>query len=238
METIEEHNEKELIDRVGLDKAEEIVEEEQEEKEGAEMALQIEKEEEEKKKREEEEAEARRRIEEEEEDARRKKEEEKKEVLERERREMEEMERAKEDAKEDEEKKESLEEEAKKQSEESESSRDDRNNNNINLGEEPEHFSEKTKEGSYVRATSHYGLSWSPPAPTAPPRLRCTLAHSKDAARKPVTYPLLSDPITSAFSRGRPRPISQHCVPTSRGTSGPASPLSAARPGPIRGSTR
>lgn len=169
VETIEEHNEKELIDRVGLDKAEEIVEEEQEEKEGAEMALQIEKEEEEKKKREEEEAEARRRIEEEEEDARRKKEEEKKEVLERERREMEEMERAKEDAKEDEEKKESLEEEAKKQSEESESSRDDENNNNINLGEEPEHFSEKTKEGSYVRATSHYGLSWSPPAPTAPP---------------------------------------------------------------------
>jgi len=167
VETIEEHNEKELIDRVGLDKAEEIVEEEQDEKEGAEMALQIEKEE--KKKREEEEAEARRRIEEEEEDARRKKEEEKKEVLERERREMEEMERAKEDAKEDEEKKESLEEEAKKQSEESESSRDDRNNNNINLGEEPEHFSEKTKEGSYVRATSHYGLSWSPPAPTAPP---------------------------------------------------------------------
>ena len=167
VETIEEHNEKELINRVGLDKAEEIVEEEQEEKEGAEMALQIEKEE--KKKREEEEAEARRRIEEEEEDARRKKEEEKKEVLERERREMEEMERAKEDAKEDEEKKESLEEEAKKQSEESESSRDDRNNNNINLGEEPEHFSEKTKEGSYVRATSHYGLSWSPPAPTAPP---------------------------------------------------------------------
>ena len=167
VETIEEHNEKELIDRVGLDKAEEIVEEEQDEKEGAEMALQIEKEE--KKKREEEEAEARRRIEEEEEDARRKKEEEKKEVLERERREMEEMERAKEDAKEDEEKKESLEEEVKKQSEESESSRDDRNNNNINLGEEPEHFSEKTKEGSYVRATSHYGLSWSPPAPTAPP---------------------------------------------------------------------
>ena len=170
VETIEEHNEKELIDRVGLDKAEEIVEEEQEEKEGAEMALQIEKEEEEKKKREEEEAEARRRIEEEEEDARRKKEEEKKEVLERERREMEEMERAKEDAKEDEEKKEALEEEeAKKQSEENESSRDDRNTNNINLGEEPEHFSEKTKEGSYVRATSHYGLSWSPPAPTAPP---------------------------------------------------------------------
>ena len=167
VETIEEHNEKELIDRVGLDKAEEIVEEEQDEKEGAEMALQIEKEE--KKKREEEEAEARRRIEEEEEETRRKKEEEKKEVLERERREMEEMERAKEDAKEDEEKKESLEEEAKKQSEESESSRDDRNNNNINLGEEPEHFSEKTKEGSYVRATSHYGLSWSPPAPTAPP---------------------------------------------------------------------
>ena len=32
VETIEEHNEKELIDRVGLDKAEEIVEEEQEEK--------------------------------------------------------------------------------------------------------------------------------------------------------------------------------------------------------------
>ena len=169
VETIEEHNEKELIDRVGLDKAEEIVEEEQEEKEGAEMALQIEKEEEEKKKREKEEAEARRRIEEEEEETRRKKEEEKKEVLERERREMEEMGRAKEDAKEDEEKKEALEEEAKKQSEESESSRDDRNNNNINLGEEPEHFSEKTKEGSYVRATSHYGLSWSPPAPTAPP---------------------------------------------------------------------
>ena len=170
VETIEEHNEKELIDRVGLDKAEEIVEEEQEEKEGAEMALQIEKEEEEKKKREEEEAEARRRIEEEEEETRRKKEEEKKEVLERERREMEEMERAKEDAKEDEEKKEALEEEeAKKQSEESKSSRDDRNTNNINLGEEPEHFSEKTKEGSYVRATSHYGLSWSPPAPTAPP---------------------------------------------------------------------
>merc|ERR1712070_1267348 len=77
VETIEEHNEKELIDRVGLDKAEEIVEEEQEEKEGAEMALQIEKEEEEK-----EEAEARRRIEEEEEETRRKKEEEKKEVLE------------------------------------------------------------------------------------------------------------------------------------------------------------
>ena len=170
VETIEEHNEKELIDRVGLDKAEEIVEEEQEEKEGAEMALQIEKEEEEKKKREKEEAEARRRIEEEEEETRRKKEEEKKEVLERERREMEEMERAKEDAKEDEEKKEALEEEeAKKQSEESKSSRDDRNTNNINLGEEPEHFSEKTKEGSYVRATSHYGLSWSPPAPTAPP---------------------------------------------------------------------
>ena len=169
VETIEEHNEKELIDRVGLDKAEEIVEEEQEEKEGAEMALQIEKEEEEKKKREKEEAEARRRIEEEEEETRRKKEEEKKEVLERERREMEEIGRAKEDAKEDEEKKEALEEEAKKQSEESESSRDDRNNNNINLGEEPEHFSEKTKEGSYVRATSHYGLSWSPPAPTAPP---------------------------------------------------------------------
>lgn len=170
VETIEEHNEKELIDRVGLDKAEEIVEEEQEEKEGAEMALQIEKEEEEKKQREEEEAEARRRIEEEEEETRRKKEEEKKEVLERERREMEEMERAKEDAKEDEEKKEALEEEeAKKQSEESKSSRDDRNTNNINLGEEPEHFSEKTKEGSYVRATSHYGLSWSPPAPTAPP---------------------------------------------------------------------
>ena len=170
VETIEEHNEKELIDRVGLDKAEEIVEEEQEEKEGAEMALQIEKEEEEKKKREEEEAEARRRIEEEEEETRRKKEEEKKEVLERERREMEEMGRAKEDAKEDEEKKEALEEEeAKKQSEESKSSRDDRNTNNINLGEEPEHFSEKTKEGSYVRATSHYGLSWSPPAPTAPP---------------------------------------------------------------------
>ena len=170
VETIEEHNEKELIDRVGLDKAEEIVEEEQEEKEGAEMALQIEKEEEEKKQREEEEAEARRRIEEEEEEARRKKEEEKKEVLERERREMEEIGRAKEDAKEDEEKKEALEEEeAKKQSEESKSSRDDRNTNNINLGEEPEHFSEKTKEGSYVRATSHYGLSWSPPAPTAPP---------------------------------------------------------------------
>ena len=170
VETIEEHNEKELIDRVGLDKAEEIVEEEQEEKEGAEMALQIEKEEEEKKKREKEEAEARRRIEEEEEETRRKKEEEKKEVLERERREMEEMGRAKEDAKEDEEKKEALEEEeAKKQSEESKSSRDDRNTNNINLGEEPEHFSEKTKEGSYVRATSHYGLSWSPPAPTAPP---------------------------------------------------------------------
>ena len=170
VETIEEHNEKELIDRVGLDKAEEIVEEEQEEKEGAEMALQIEKEEEEKKQREEEEAEARRRIEEEEEETRRKKEEEKKEVLERERREMEEMERAKEDAKEDEEKKEALEEEeAKKQLEESKSSRDDRNTNNINLGEEPEHFSEKTKEGSYVRATSHYGLSWSPPAPTAPP---------------------------------------------------------------------
>ena len=170
VETIEEHNEKELIDRVGLDKAEEIVEEEQEEKEGAEMALQIEKEEEEKKQREEEEAEARRRIEEEEEETRRKKEEEKKEVLERERREMEEMGRAKEDAKEDEEKKEALEEEeAKKQSEESKSSRDDRNTNNINLGEEPEHFSEKTKEGSYVRATSHYGLSWSPPAPTAPP---------------------------------------------------------------------
>ena len=170
VETIEEHNEKKLIDRVGLDKAEEIVEEEQEEKEGAEMALQIEKEEEEKKKREKEEAEARRRIEEEEEETRRKKEEEKKEVLERERREMEEMGRAKEDAKEDEEKKEALEEEeAKKQSEESKSSRDDRNTNNINLGEEPEHFSEKTKEGSYVRATSHYGLSWSPPAPTAPP---------------------------------------------------------------------
>lgn len=170
VETIEEHNEKELIDRVGLDKAEEIVEEEQEEKEGAEMALQIEKEEEEKKKREKEEAEARRRIEEEEEETRRKKEEEKKEVLERERREMEEIGRAKEDAKEDEEKKEALEEEeAKKQSEESKSSRDDRNTNNINLGEEPEHFSEKTKEGSYVRATSHYGLSWSPPAPTAPP---------------------------------------------------------------------
>lgn len=170
VETIEEHNEKELIDRVGLDKAEEIVEEEQEEKEGAEMALQIEKEEEEKKKREKEEAEARRRIEEEEEETRRKKEEEKKEVLERERREMEEMGRAKEDAKEDEEKKEALEEEeAKKQLEESKSSRDDRNTNNINLGEEPEHFSEKTKEGSYVRATSHYGLSWSPPAPTAPP---------------------------------------------------------------------
>ena len=170
VETIEEHNEKELIDRVGLDKAEEIVEEEQEEKEGAEMALQIEKEEEEKKKREKEEAEARRRNEEEEEETRRKKEEEKKEVLERERREMEEMGRAKEDAKEDEEKKEALEEEeAKKQSEESKSSRDDRNTNNINLGEEPEHFSEKTKEGSYVRATSHYGLSWSPPAPTAPP---------------------------------------------------------------------
>ena len=170
VETIEEHNEKELIDRVGLDKAEEIVEEEQEEKEGAEMALQIEKEEEEKKQREEEEAEARRRIEEEEEETRRKKEEEKKEVLERERREMEEMGRAKEDAKEDEEKKEALEEEeAKKQLEESKSSRDDRNTNNINLGEEPEHFSEKTKEGSYVRATSHYGLSWSPPAPTAPP---------------------------------------------------------------------
>ena len=170
VETIEEHNEKELIDRVGLDKAEEIVEEEQEEKEGAEMALQIEKEEEEKKKREKEEAEARRRIEEEEEETRRKKEEEKKEVLEGERREMEEMGRAKEDAKEDEEKKEALEEEeAKKQSEESKSSRDDRNTNNINLGEEPEHFSEKTKEGSYVRATSHYGLSWSPPAPTAPP---------------------------------------------------------------------
>jgi len=170
VETIEEHNPKELIDRVGLDKAEEIVEEEQEEKEGAEMALQIEKEEEEKKKREKEEAEARRRIEEEEEETRRKKEEEKKEVLERERREMEEMGRAKEDAKEDEEKKEALEEEeAKKQSEESKSSRDDRNTNNINLGEEPEHFSEKTKEGSYVRATSHYGLSWSPPAPTAPP---------------------------------------------------------------------
>ena len=170
VETIEEHNEKELIDRVGLDKAEEIVEEEQEEKEGAEMALQIEKEEEEKKKGEKEEAEARRRIEEEEEETRRKKEEEKKEVLERERREMEEMERAKEDAKENEEKKEALEEEeAKKQSEESKSSRDDRNTNNINLGEEPEHFSEKTKEGSYVRATSHYGLSWSPPAPTAPP---------------------------------------------------------------------
>ena len=170
VETIEEHNEKELIDRVGLDKAEEIVEEEQEEKEGAEMALQIEKEEEEKKKREKEEAEARRRIEEEEEETRRKKEEEKKEVLERERREMEEMGRAKEDAKEDEEKKEALEEEeAKKQSEESKSSRDDRNTNNINLGEEPEHFSEKTKEGSYVRATSHYGLSWSPTAPTAPP---------------------------------------------------------------------
>ena len=170
VETIEEHNEKELIDRVGLDKAEEIVEEEQEEKEGAEMALQIEKEEEEKKKGEKEEAEARRRIEEEEEETRRKKEEEKKEVLERERREMEEMGRAKEDAKEDEEKKEALEEEeAKKQSEESKSSRDDRNTNNINLGEEPEHFSEKTKEGSYVRATSHYGLSWSPPAPTAPP---------------------------------------------------------------------
>ena len=170
VETIEEHNEKELIDRVGLDKAEEIVEEEQEEKEGAEMALQIEKEEEGKKKREKEEAEARRRIEEEEEETRRKKEEEKKEVLERERREMEEMGRAKEDAKEDEEKKEALEEEeAKKQSEESKSSRDDRNTNNINLGEEPEHFSEKTKEGSYVRATSHYGLSWSPPAPTAPP---------------------------------------------------------------------
>ena len=170
VETIEEHNEKELIDRVGLDKAEEIVEEEQEEKEGAEMALQIEKEEEEKKKGEKEEAEARRRIEEEEEETRRKKEEEKKEVLERERREMEEMGRAKEGAKEDEEKKEALEEEeAKKQSEESESSRDDRNTNNINLGEEPEHFSEKTKEGSYVRATSHYGLSWSPPAPTAPP---------------------------------------------------------------------
>ena len=170
VETIEEHNEKELIDRVGLDKAEEIVEEEQEEKEGAEMALQIEKEEEEKKKREKEEAEARRRIEEEEEETRRKKEEEKKEVLERERREMEEIGRAKEDAKEDEEKKEALEEEeAKKQSEESKSSRDDRNTNNINLGEEPEHFSEKTKEGSYVRATSHYGLSWPPPAPTAPP---------------------------------------------------------------------
>ena len=170
VETIEEHNEKELIDRVGLDKAEEIVEEEQEEKEGAEMALQIEKEEEEKKKREKEEAEARRRIEEEEEETRRKKEEEKKEVLERERREMEEMGRAKEDAKEDEEKKEALEEEeAKNQLEESKSSRDDRNTNNINLGEEPEHFSEKTKEGSYVRATSHYGLSWSPPAPTAPP---------------------------------------------------------------------
>ena len=170
VETIEEHNEKELIDRVGLDKAEEIVEEEQEEKEGAEMALQIEKEEEEKKKREKEEAEARRRIEEEEEETRRKKEEEKKQALERERREMEEMGRAKEDAKEDEEKKEALEEEeAKKQSEESKSSRDDRNTNNINLGEEPEHFSEKTKEGSYVRATSHYGLSWSPPAPTAPP---------------------------------------------------------------------
>ena len=170
VETIEEHNEKELIDRVGLDKVEEIVEEEQEEKEGAEMALQIEKEEEEKKKGEKEEAEARRRIEEEEEETRRKKEEEKKEVLERERREMEEMGRAKEDAKEDEEKKEALEEEeAKKQSEESKSSRDDRNTNNINLGEEPEHFSEKTKEGSYVRATSHYGLSWSPPAPTAPP---------------------------------------------------------------------
>ena len=170
VETIEEHNEKELIDRVGYDKAEEIVEEEQEEKEGAEMALQIEKEEEEKKKGEKEEAEARRRIEEEEEETRRKKEEEKKEVLERERREMEEMGRAKEDAKEDEEKKEALEEEeAKMQSEESKSSRDDRNTNNINLGEEPEHFSEKTKEGSYVRATSHYGLSWSPPAPTAPP---------------------------------------------------------------------
>ena len=159
-----------IRDRVGFNKTEEIVEEEQEEKEGAEMALQIEKEEEEKKKRVKEEAEARRRIEEEEEETRRKKEEEKKEVLERERREMEEMGRAKEDAKEDEEKKEALEEEeAKKQSEESKSSRDDRNTNNINLGEEPEHFSEKTKEGSYVRATSHYGLSWSPPAPTAPP---------------------------------------------------------------------
>ena len=44
VETIEEHNEKQLIDRVGFNKTEEIVEEEQEEKEGAEMALQIEKE--------------------------------------------------------------------------------------------------------------------------------------------------------------------------------------------------
>ena len=41
VETIEEHNEKALIDRVGLEKAEEI-EEEEEEKEGAEVALQIE----------------------------------------------------------------------------------------------------------------------------------------------------------------------------------------------------
>ena len=154
VETIEEHNEKELIDRVGLDKAEEIIEEEEEEKEGAEMALQIEKEEEERKKKEREE-------------------EEKKEAKERERREMVEMERAKEDA----EKKRALEEEeekkeeAKKQSEEksNDSSSESDDSSVVNLGEEPEHFREKTNEGSYVRATSHYGLNWSPPAPTAPP---------------------------------------------------------------------
>ena len=184
VETIEEHNEKALIDRVGLEKAEEIAEEEEEEKEGAEMALQIEREAQEKKEKEEEALKAAREKEEEErriqieeeEKERIKREEEEKEVREREEREMEEMERAKEDA----EKKALEEEEVKKQSENSSSSSssssssggggDSSNDSNDNtLGEEPEHFRENTNEGSYVRATSHYGLNWAPPAPTAPP---------------------------------------------------------------------
>ena len=41
LETLEEHNEKELIDRVGIEKAEEIIEEEEEEKEGFAIAIQI-----------------------------------------------------------------------------------------------------------------------------------------------------------------------------------------------------
>ena len=93
VETIEEHNEKALIDRVGLEKAEEIAEEEEEEeKEGAEMALQIEREAQEKKEKEEEALKAAREKEEEErriqieeeEKERIKREEEEKEVRERE----------------------------------------------------------------------------------------------------------------------------------------------------------
>ena len=163
LETLEEHNEKELIDRVGIEKAEEIIEEEEEEKEGFAIAIQIKEAEERKvmeeeleKKKREDEVVRKLQYEEvlrkaEEQKNKREQEKEKEELL---RRDFEDEMRTKEDA---------------RLVEEMQNKIREANSNNNNVDEPPEKYKDNTNEGSYVRATSTYGLRWAPPAPTAPP---------------------------------------------------------------------